>query len=154
MPAKEEVNESRSNMEKLPDPIAAFLDQNRVATVCYTDEQKAPQCFTCFFAFSSDVPVMIFKSSYGTGHEGMSRLASEVAGSVLPEKLDLLKIKGIQFKGYTISESLIDPKLVNLYYDKYPFARVKSGYIWAISLESIKFTDNTLIFGRKTLWSA
>lgn len=141
-------------MDKLPDQIAEFLDQNRVATVCYTDENNSPQCFAAFFALVKEEPTLIFKSSNGTEHEDMTRMASLVAGTVLPEKLDLLKIKGIQFTGYTITELQIGPGLLNAYYNKYPFARVKSGYVWAVRLESIKFTDNTLVFGHKTHWHA
>lgn len=137
-------------MEQIPNQIIDFLEQNRVATVSYNNENNSPQSFACFFAVCKEKPMLIFKSSHGTEHEDMTITSSEVSGTVLPEKLDLLKIKGIQFKGYTVSESQIEQALLNTYYNKYPFAHVKSGYVWAIRLESIKFTDNTLVFGHKT----
>lgn len=154
MPGREKTSESRFSMEKLPDAIIEFLDKNRAATICYTDEQSKPQSFVCLFAFVKGEATLIFKSSYGTEHEDMATLMTQVAGTVLPDKLDLLKIKGVQFKGHTVSESQLSQSLVSTYYNKYPFVRVKSGYLWAIRLESVKFTDNTLVFGHKTYWHA
>lgn len=142
------------NMKTLPESIKGFLVKNRVATICFTNEQNMPYCFTCFFVISGEHPTLVFKSSYGTAHEDATRFENKIAGTVLPEKVDLLKIKGVQFTGHTLNEAEIDQKLVSDYYNKYPFGRVMPGYIWAVKLLAIKFTDNTRVFGQKTLWSA
>jgi uncharacterized protein YhbP (UPF0306 family) len=141
-------------MKKLPENIRGFFEKNRVATICVTDGRNMPYCFTCFFVISGEHPTLVFKSSYGTAHEDATRLETEIAGTVLPEKLDLLKIKGIQFTGHTLNEADIDQKLIFDYYNKYPFGRVMPGYIWAVKLRVIKFTDNTNVFGQKTFWNA
>lgn len=141
-------------MKTLPESIRGFLEKNRVASVCFTNEHNRPYCFTSFFIISGEQPTLVFKSSYGTGHEVATRMETEIAGTVLPEKLDFLKIKGIQFTGCTLNEKDIDPKLISEYYNKYPFGRVMPGYIWAVKLKAIKFTDNTRLFGQKAHWNA
>lgn len=154
MPVKEEPGEALQKMKKLGENIKDFLEKNRVASVCYTDERNIPNCFACFFVLSGVHPSLVFKSSYGTAHEEFTRFSHKVAGTVLPEKLDILNIKGVQFAGHTLNEASISPELISDYYSKYPFARIKSGYIWVVQLDMVKFTDNTIVFGQKTLWNA
>ena len=139
-------------MKIIPEKIKAFLNANRIATICITDEKNNPYCFTCFFVFIEETATLVFKSSFGTSHEDYTRMASTVSGTVLPEKLNFVKIKGVQYSGKTLNENEISPDLVAAYYTKYPFGRVMGGYIWAIKLSFIKFTDNTLAFGNKTIW--
>lgn len=141
-------------MKTIPENIVSFLNNNRVATICFSDEKNNPYCFSCFFVFVEKTATLVFKSSYGTSHEDYTQFATKVSGTVLPEQLDFLKIKGIQFIGNTLNESEVNSELNSAYYKKYPFGRVMGGYIWAIKLECIKFTDNTLTFGHKTIWSA
>ncbi len=141
-------------MKTLPESIKGFLEKNRIASICFTDEHGKPYCFTCFFIISGEQPTLVFKSSFGTSHEEATRTETEIAGTVLPERLDFLKIKGIQFTGCTLNEKDIDQKLVTDYYNKYPFGRVMPGYIWAVRLKAIKLTDNTKLFGQKTHWIA
>lgn len=140
-------------MNPVPAEITAFLKQNKVATVCFTDAKHNPYCINCFFVFDEEKEVLLFKSSFGAFHEDFVREANPVAGSVLPEKLDPLKIKGLQFTGQTLDESeIVGSGLTELYYRKYPFGRVMPGYIWALRPAFMKFTDNTLGFGTKRLW--
>ena len=152
MQTKEE-NLDLNNLENaIPENISDFFKQNRVATICFTDIKNVPYCFTGFFVLSKESAALVFKSSYGTSHEDATLYSSIVSGTVLPEHLDILKIKGIQFTGRTLNQEEIRDEYTSTYYKKYPFARVMGGYIWAVSLTSIKFTDNTLLFGNKTKW--
>lgn len=141
-------------MNSIPNKIVDFLKNNRVATICFIDEKNTPYCFSCFFVFKEETAILVFKSSQGTSHEKNTKAATKISGTILPEQLDFLKIKGVQFSGKTLNENEIDSTLSSSYYKKYPFGRLMGGYIWAVKLEFIKFTDNTLTFGHKTLWSA
>ncbi len=150
---KKEKKVDLKNLENaIPENISDFFKQNRVATVCFTDTKNVPYCFTGFFVLNNGSATLVFKSSYGTSHEDSTLFSSMVSGTVLPEQLDVLKIKGIQFTGRTLNQEEIIDEYISMYYKKYPFARVMGGYIWAVSLQSIKFTDNTLLFGNKTKW--
>ena len=142
-------------MKVIPHNITGFLDANRVASVCFNNESNNPYCVPCFFVFDAQHRLMLFKSSHGAYHEDYIRSVTDVAGSVLPEQLDPLKMKGLQFTGKTLPQAEIEGLQLELvYYKKFPIGRKMPGYIWAIRPDFFKFTDNTHGFGSKTVWSA
>lgn len=133
--------------------IKEFFENNKVAGICFIDKDLHPYCITCFYYFDSDNGILVFKSSYGTKHDAMIIPNKHVAGTLLPDNPDPLKIKGIQFTGIIMDKSLPDTfKLSGKYTKKYPMSLTLPGYIWAIQLEHVKFTNNTLGFGNKTVW--
>jgi uncharacterized protein YhbP (UPF0306 family) len=139
-------------INRIPPDILDFLNKNRVATVCVLDKGNAPSCFSAFFICIPESGLLVFKSSAGTSHEIQTQTRSVVAGTVMPEHFEVIKIRGIQFKGYTLNSNEVDASLGVAYHSKYTFGRLMQGYIWAIKLEWIKFTDNTLSFGKKITW--
>ncbi|MCX6311197.1 MAG: hypothetical protein NT084_06110 [Bacteroidetes bacterium] len=132
--------------------ISSFINSQTNLTYC-TCIGDVPHCANCFFAWNEELNALIFKSDNTTRHIQEALKNNHVAGTILPDKLEKGKIKGIQFSG-----TFLIPTAENLniakesYYNKYPFARVIPGEIWAILLEEIKMTDNTLGFGKKLLW--
>lgn len=133
--------------------IIEFLQHNKVASICFVDKENHPYCINCFYFFDDDNGILVFKSSYGTTHDSLVLSHAKVAGTILPDSLDPLKIKGIQFTGLIMDKLLPDTfKLSAHYTKKYPLSLTMPGYIWAVRLEFIKFTNNTLGFGNKTLW--
>lgn len=75
-----------------------------------------------------------------------------IAGTILPDKLETVSIKGVQFTGaFTSAE---DDEASSIYYSRFPFARAIGGKFWVIKLKTMKFTDNTLGFGTKMHWKA
>jgi uncharacterized protein len=96
---------------------------------------------------------LIFKSNRDTKHVSDALHNNFVAGTIIPDKSEIGKIKGIQFSGVLIepNDDLYD-EFKMAYYKKYPFSVAFKGDIWAIELTSVKFTDNTLGFGKKVCW--
>lgn len=132
--------------------IVSFLQSATNLTVC-TCSNEIPHCANCFYAWNEKMNVLIFKSYEETRHIQEALKNNQVAGTILPDKLEKAKIKGIQFSGKfvkPIGESLTISK--ETYYKKYPFARVFPGEFYEVLLEKIKMTDNTLGFGKKLLW--
>jgi hypothetical protein len=77
-----------------------------------------------------------------------------VAGSILPDKLNFMAIKGVQFEGTIVQAS--DPLAAQAaahYHRKHPVALAMSGEVWTIRLDHVKFTDNTLGIGKKLNWN-
>ncbi len=140
-------------MGAIQDNIKEFLKNNTVASICVVDDKQEPHCFSCFYEYLEDEGLLVFKSSYVTKHEEAVQKASRVSGTVLPDQLDALKIRGIQFNGTTLNKNEIAASATTSYYKKYPLGLVMVGYIWAIKLDYIKFTDNALVFGHKTIWT-
>lgn len=140
-------------MNPFPDTIKSFLEECQIASVCFVNEEHAPHCINCFYAVDSEKATIIFKSSPGTYHHTLSKEGSSIAGTILPNEVNTLKIKGVQFNGIITANDVIKSAHFNaVYYKKYPFAMAMPGYIWAVELKQIKLTDNTLVFGKKEIW--
>lgn len=132
--------------------ISAFIKAQTALTIA-TSVDSIPYCATCFYAYLEEENLLVFKSDAETRHISDALINNNVAGSILVDKTEIGKIKGIQFNG-----SFLSPKDAPLkdaqkaYYFKYPYAAAMKGDLWVIELTSVKFTDNTLGFGKKLIW--
>lgn len=134
--------------------IADFIKKQKVATICCVDEDGLPYCFSCFFAFSNDPCLLFFKTNNATHHAMIMRKNRTVAGTIMPDKLNVLAIKGIQFQGIVLppdETNTIQASII--YHSKYPFALAMAGDVWKIELTNIKMTDNSRGFGKKLSWN-
>ncbi len=132
--------------------IEAFLTEQSVVTIA-TSVKNQPYCASCYYAFVPGENLLAFKSDSDTKHIEDALTNNKVAGSILPDKIVKAKPKGIQFTGlFMKADGAIGKKAKDAYLKKYPVAGIFRGDIWVIELRKIKFTDNTLIFGKKTLW--
>lgn len=142
-------------MNNVPEKLVAFLQDNKVSTVCFIDLENKPYCINCFYTFEEEHHVLIFKSSTGTTHQKLTKPMASISGTILPNVIDTLKLKGVQFTGKIIENEEIDKLQLNTkYLKKYPMSIAVMGYVWAVRLDFLKFTDNTLGFGNKTTWTA
>ena len=132
--------------------ISAFILAQTALTIA-TSVDNVPYCATCFYAYIEKDNLLIFKSETETKHISDAVSNNQVAGSILVDKTEIGKIKGIQFNGIFLTPK--DAQLKDAqkaYYFKYPYAAAMKGDLWAIELISVKFTDNTLGFGKKLKW--
>lgn len=133
--------------------IIRFFEQQSCATVCCTNDQGLPWCFSCYYAFDAANSLLYFKSSPGAHHAGLLAKNPAVAGTVLPDKLSKLLVKGIQFEGTVLpKEDPLAAHALGHYLRKNPLAVAIAGDIWTIRIDSIKFTDSSLGFGKKLTW--
>lgn len=133
--------------------IKKFILAQTCASVSCADGTGKPYCFSCFYAFNVEKAFLYFKSSPDTRHSQIIVHHPLVAGTILPDKLNKLHIKGLQFEGEVLSLTSSDAKeAANQYYNTHPLARAISGEIWTIHINSIKYTDNSLGFGKKIVW--
>jgi uncharacterized protein YhbP (UPF0306 family) len=133
--------------------IIQFLKDQTCASICCTDEQGKPYCFSCFYAFHEEEGLLYFKSSPNSHHSALMKKNQFVAGTVLPDKLNKLIVKGIQFEGIVLdSQHPLMKTAASRYFTQNPLALAIPGEIWAIRIDQIKMTDNTLGFGKKITW--
>ncbi len=139
-------------MNKIDPEIVEFIKENRTANIaCALDNE--PYAFSCFYAFLEDKGCLVFKSSLSTKHAEMMLQNRRVAGTIIPEKLKMTSIKGIQLEGLILDEEhSFFSKALASYYLSYPFATAMDGRLWVLKIDSIKFTDNTRGFGFKQSW--
>jgi len=133
--------------------ISAFIGEQKVATVACIDGQ-APYCFNCYYAFLEQDGLLIYKSSFNSKHEKILQQNKQVAGTIIPEQIDLATLRGIQFEGNMLEDDFqLNLKISAAYYLRFPFAMSVPGKLYAVQLENVKFTDNSKGFGFKQHWS-
>jgi uncharacterized protein len=132
--------------------ISQFISKQSCATVCCASNE--PYCFSCFYAFDEREGILYFKSAASSTHITLMRKNAVVAGTILPDKLNTLFVKGLQFKGIAIPpEAEQDEKNTSPYYKKNPAALFMPGEIWRIRLLDIKMTDSSTGLMKKYKWS-
>lgn len=132
--------------------IAAFINECKVATLCCVQDEQ-PYCFNCYYTFIEEEGLLVYKSSFGTKHETILENNTQVAGTIIPEQIDLATLKGIQFEGVLLKENMsLALKASSAYYLRFPFAMAVPGKIYCIELQKIKLTDNGRGFGYKQHW--
>lgn len=133
--------------------IQDFISENNIATLCCLDEHQKPYCFNCFYVFDPKQQLLLFKSSEHTFHAQCLSINSEIAGSILPQKINLAALKGIQFTGKIYYKDFpLQLSPTSYYHKKNPLALAKSGKVWCIQLLMVKMTDSTKVFGSKLIW--
>jgi uncharacterized protein YhbP (UPF0306 family) len=140
-------------MESILQHINHFASAQTVANVCCHDDRGALHCFSCYFVYDAEHQCLHFKTSDDTLHMQLLLKHPHVAGTILPDKLNKLKVQGIQFSGVLtdLTESE-DRQAGKQYYAKYPLAMAMDGKLRTIRINWIKMTDNTLGFGTKLVW--
>ena len=141
-----------NDLSMIDKEIISFIAENKVATVCCV-EADHPYCFNCYYSFIEESGLLIYKSSFGTKHEAILEKNKMVAGTIIPEQIELTTLRGIQFEGIQLAESLeLSMKASASYYLKFPFAMAMPGKIYVIEMQSVKLTDNSRGFGFKQSW--
>ena len=134
--------------------IVSYLKKQTCATICSVDEEGKPWCFSCYYVFNAEEGLLYYKSSGNTRHSTLIKKNSFIAGTILPDKLNTLLVKGVQLEGVVLQAD--HPSAINAttwYYKKNPMARAMPGEVWTIQIYRIKMTDSTLGFGKKLTWS-
>ncbi len=134
--------------------IVQFIEKQKSCTICCVDENGKPYCFSCFYVFNSEHGLLYFKSSSKSKHCGLLLKNPNVAGTILPGKLNVFAIKGIQFEGMVLpSNHFLVEQAASYYHKKNPTALAVSGDIRIVKIYNIKMTDSTMGFGKKIMWS-
>ena len=137
---------------ELQEEIKKFISENRVATVCFSGKDNVPHCINCLYAYDAETNTIWIKSSAKTEHDELVNTGEKVAGTILPEQFNIMRIQGVQFKGLILKASMSDFKISQLYYFKYPIGLAMPGYIWGVKLEEIKYSDTVNGFPNKSKW--
>ena len=134
--------------------IIQFLQKQTCATICCVDEQGRPYCFSCFYAFNIEKGLLYFKSSIDSHHSVLMKKNPFIAGTVLPDKLNKIIVKGVQFEGIVLDAQYpLTKQASNYYHKKHFLALAIPGETWAIQIDRIKMTDSTKGFGKKITWN-
>lgn len=141
-------------MQAIPNNIAKFLADNHVVSIATSAEDRLwGAC--CFYVFDAEQARLIILTSRKTEHGSMMAAQPQIAGTIAGQPDSITKISGIQFRA--TAECLEDDEsrkvALSLYYKAHPVARAMKSDVWALNLDTVKFTDNKLVFAQKTHWS-
>lgn len=132
--------------------IRKFIAQNQSLTLA-TQTSGHPYCCSLFYAFDEREGVFYFMSSVDSRHAKEIILNPNIAGTVLNGEESILNLQGIQFLGTAhLLEGEDYSAAKKIYVQRHPTARLHQSELWAIKVEWIKMTDNTLGFGSKLIW--
>jgi len=138
----------------MDESIINFLENQSVVTICCAGENGSPYCFPCFFAFNKRQQLLYFKTSPTSYHAVLMAKNPGVVGSVLPDKLNVLALKGVQLEGVVLEPgNELTVNSSRIYYKKYPLALLLPGEIYTVELTAIKMTDGNKGFGKKISWA-
>ena len=79
--------------------IDEYITGQSCASICCIDDNGLPYCFSCFYAYNSNERLLYYKSPHDAQHSKMILVNPAVAGTIMPDKLNKLHVKGIQFEG-------------------------------------------------------
>lgn len=126
--------------------ITAFLKKHHLLSLC-TSHDNMPYCASCFYAFLEGSTTFVIATDVTKTRHGREAIENaHVAGTVALETKLVGKIQGVQFTGHFRKASKEEEKN---YLKRFPFAIAMQPSLWSIDIHYLKFTDNTLGFGKK-----
>ncbi|EGG6883591.1 YhbP family protein [Salmonella enterica] len=132
--------------------IGRWLTKQHVVTWCVHHEGEL-WCANAFYLFDAQNVALYLLTEDKTRHAQMSGARAPVAGTVNGQPKTVARIRGVQFKGEVRRlEGQESDAARKAYLRRFPVARVLPAPVWEIRLDEIKFTDNTLGFGKKLHW--
>ena len=137
----------------MTEKLNEYITGESCASVCCIEADGSPYCFSCFYAYNSIEKLLYYKSSTDTRHSKIIANNPLVAGTMLPDKLNKLHVRGMQFEGIILpAEHPLTKNAAAYYYKKNPVAVAMPGEIWTIQINSLKLTDSSFGFGKKLTW--
>ena len=139
----------------IPETIIDFITSQTCATICCVgSSSKDPYCFSAFFMFDEQESSIYFKTSPTSFHTELLNENHFVAGTIHPDKLDTLLVRGLQFRGVAVGPNHpLSRRAAIAYSSKFPMSNSMPGEIWTIRLSHIKMTDSSRSFGEKIVWT-
>lgn len=138
-------------MEPVDERIAKFIAKHHVLTLATVDSSGAPYCANCFYAYDKQRNLLVFTSDCSTRHAAQMADNPCVALSIVLETRIVGRVQGLQICG---TAHRADAAAERRYIARFPYAAVAPLTLWAVEPAYMKFTDNTLGFGKKLIWQA
>ncbi|KNC93397.1 YhbP family protein [Trabulsiella odontotermitis] len=134
------------------DAISRWLVKQHVVTWCVASAGDL-WCANAFYLYDPQKIAFYLLTEEHTRHAQMTGSHAPVAGTVNGQPKSVALIRGVQFKG--VIRRLEGDESADArarYNRRFPVARAMSAPVWEIRIDELKFTDNTLSFGKKIHW--
>ena len=132
--------------------ISRWLGKQHVVTWCVASESEL-WCANAFYIYDPENVAFYLLSDEKTRHGQMTGERAKVAGTVNGQPKTVALIRGVQFKGEIRRlHGDEEAEMRQRYVRRFPVARALPAAVWEIRPDELKFTDNTLGFGKKLHW--
>ncbi|ADO46823.1 YhbP family protein [[Enterobacter] lignolyticus] len=132
--------------------ISRWLEKQHV--VSWSVAQNGELWAACaFYLYDREKVAFYLLTEETTRHARMSGARAPVAGTVSGQPKSVALIRGVQFRGeIRLLDGKESERMRARYNRRFPVARIHLAPVWEIRLDELKFTDNTLGFGKKIHW--
>lgn len=132
--------------------ISRWLQKQHVVSWSVArDDELWAAC--AFYFYDSNKVAFYILSDENTRHARMSGSCAPVAGTVNGQPKTVALIRGVQFRGTIRLLAGDEAAAARARYNRrFPVARVLPAPVWEVRIDELKFTDNTLGFGKKLTW--
>lgn len=131
--------------------IIRFIRRHHVLTLATSQADGTPYCANAFYCYDAERNLLIFTSDNATLHARHMAAQPRVAFSIVLETRVVGRVQGLQGCG---TAQRADAAACRNYLKRFPYAALADLNLWAVAPVFLKFTDNTLGFGKKLVWNA
>ncbi len=129
--------------------IVKFIKRHHVMTLASVSAGQ-PYCCNVFYAYDTQRNRLIFTSGHETRHVAEFVAHPAVAASIVLETRVVGKVQGLQLVGEVVGAD--DSDKIQ-YIKRFPYTALADLTLWAVEMSYMKYTDNTLGFGKKLIWN-
>lgn len=132
--------------------ITAFVRRHHVLTLA-TSRGGEPYCANMFYAWLADEGCFVFTSDESTRHIGDVVANDMVAASIVLETRVVGRLQGLQVQGTMAraGDTELGAAARKAYLRRFPYAAAMELNLWILRPTFLKYTDNTLGFGKKII---
>ncbi|MEA1916581.1 MAG: pyridoxamine 5'-phosphate oxidase family protein [Campylobacterota bacterium] len=141
--------QTQSLMMEIDKKIVTFIGKHHLLSLATCSESKVDIC-SLFYAYNKKENYFVVASDEKTTHIKNIRKNSNISLSIALETKLVGKIQGLQIDAVINSSTCNNVKM--LYLKTFPYSVAFDLTLWKIEPLHVKFTDNTLGFGKKLYW--
>ncbi|WP_299546012.1 hypothetical protein [uncultured Helicobacter sp.] len=135
------------------DKIKAFIAKQHLLALSVIDNTEdthlSVYSASCYYAFFTQNLSLCFKSDSNSKHIKLASVNPNVAVIIAQDSSILTNLKGVQIKAYFRNATQEEQRF---YYQKFPFATLGNGEIFALDIYFAKYTDNQLLLQKKLIY--
>ncbi len=129
--------------------ITKFIQNNHLLSFSVIDDNDV-YCANCYYAFDEININLIIKSNEESKHIKLAKINPNIAATIAKDSKKLLLIKGLQIKAVFLESNKYEQEI---YYSRFPFAKLGDGKIYTLKILWAKYTDNKLLTNKKIIFS-
>lgn len=140
-------------MKAVDERIIKFIKDHHVMTSATLGADGEPYCANLFYGYIAEANCFVFTTEEKTRHYGEMLSSGFMAASIVLETRTAGRVRGLQMQGrVALAEGETLARARKSYVRRFPYAAAAELVLWTFRPTFMKYTDNTLGFGKKLIW--